>query len=77
LLWVLLSAQITGKLTSIPFHTMKRVFYSEVIHIDGTDYMIGTLDFSSSVKEAIEDGSCDNNSKDIIDYVLEELRTNP
>ena len=56
---------------------MKRILYREVIHIDGTAYTIGTLDFSSSVKEAIEDGSCDNNSNDIIDYVLEELRTNP
>jgi len=73
----LLSAQITGKLTSIPFHTMKRILYREVIHIDGTAYTIGTLDFSSSVKEAIEDGACDNNNNDIIDYVLEELRTNP
>jgi hypothetical protein len=77
LLWVLLSAQIAGKLTSIQFHTMKRILYREVIHIDGTAYTIGTLDFSSSVKEAIEDGSCDNNSNDIIEYVLEELRTNP
>jgi len=77
LLWVLLSAQITGKLTSIPFHTMKRVLYREVIHIDGTDYTISTLDYTTSVKEAIKDEACADNKHDIIDYVLDDLRTNP
>ena len=53
---------------------MKRVFYREVIHIDGVDYTIGTLDYTTAVKEAIEDGDCANNKHDIIDYVLDEVR---
>ena len=77
MLWVLLSAQIAGKLTSIQFHTMKRILYREVIHIDGKAYTIGSLDFSTSVKEAIEDDACADDNQDIINYVLEELRTNP
>ena len=56
---------------------MKRVLYREVIHIDGKAYTIGSLDFSTSVKEAIEDDACADDSNDIIEYVLEELRTNP
>ena len=49
---------------------MKRVFYREVIHIDGTDY-------TTAVKEAIEDEACANNKHDIIDWILDDIRTNP
>lgn len=56
---------------------MKRILYREVIHIDGKAYTIGSLDFSTSVKEAIEDDACADDNQDIINYVLEELRTNP
>jgi hypothetical protein len=73
--WVLLSAQITGKLTSIPFHTMKRVVFRLVIHIDGTDYTILKRDYTTAVKEAIENEACADNWDDITDYVLDNLRT--
>ena len=53
---------------------MKRVLYREVIHIDGTDYTIGTLDYTTSVKEAIKDEACADNKHDIINYVLDDLR---
>jgi hypothetical protein len=55
---------------------MKRVTYREVIHIDGTDYTIGTLDYTTAVKEAIEDEACANNKHDIIDWILDDIRTN-
>ena len=56
---------------------MKRVLYREVIHIDGTDYTISTLDYTTAVKEAIEDEACANNKHDIIDWILDDIRTNP
>jgi len=52
---------------------MKRVTYREVIHIDGVDYTIGTLDYTTAVKEAIEDEACANNKHDIIDWILDDV----
>jgi hypothetical protein len=38
---------------------------------------IGTLDYTTAVKEAIEDEACANNKHDIIDWILDDIRTNP
>ena len=56
---------------------MKRVTYREVIHIDGTDYTIGSLDYTASIEQAIKDEACGDNNHDIIDWILDDIRTNP
>ena len=54
---------------------MKRVVFRLVIHIDGTDYTILKRDYTTAVKEAIENEACADNWDDITDYVLDNLRT--
>jgi hypothetical protein len=52
---------------------MKRVIYREIIHIDGTSYVVGGLDYSTAIEEAIKDDVCANNKHDIIDWVLDDV----
>ena len=54
---------------------MKRVTYREVIHIDGFDYTISTLDYTDSIEEAIKDEVCGDNNHDIIDWVLDDINS--
>ena len=56
---------------------MKRVLYRKVIHIDGVDYTIDTRDYSIEIKLAIQDERCGDNNHDIIDLILDDIRTNP
>ena len=34
-------------------------------------------EYTTAVKEAIEDEACANNKHDIIDWILDDIRTNP
>ena len=68
------SFELPSETFSPPNEThMKRVIYREVIHVDGTDYTVGGLDYSTAVKEAIKEGVCANNKHDIIDWVLDDV----
>jgi len=68
------SFEIPSETFSPPNEThMKRVIYREVIHVDGTDYTVGGLDYSGAIEEAIKDGVCANNKHDIIDWVLDDV----
>lgn len=52
---------------------IKNVVYKQIVEIDGVQHVVKTQDFTESVKNAWNDDYEFNNSKDIVEFVMEEL----